>query len=758
MSEKSETCFDAKHLSRFLHEQLDESEESSVVEHLNNCASCQTTLESIAADGSLWCELREYYSDRKNDSSRPSAFSSEDEVKHLVELLGPTDYPDMMGRIGTYEVSGVVGRGSTGLVLKAFEQRLNRYVAIKVLSPNFASSGSARARFEREARAVAAVAHEHVVPVFAVDEYRNVPYLVMQYVGGGSLQQRIDRQGPLEVCEVVRVGMQVASGLAAAHAQGIVHRDVKPANVMLESGVERAMVTDFGLARVIDEASMTRSGIITGTPQFMSPEQAKGDYIDHRSDLFSLGSLMYTACTGRPPFRSETVYGVIRRVCESKIRPIREINPTAPEWLETFIARLCSKDREDRFESAKIVRETLAQELAHLQSPTAINVPDRSWELTLQKKSIAKKPTRSRLLFGCCASVILALAFSLVIKSRERASDAPQTSTSTTDDTRSDANLVQTDLANFVFNPNNQPVFASTITRAFPVESEKRLTLLAGRGHVSLFPSGSEQLEIRVKRTVAASNRNEAKEHFAKHRLVFTADDHGFTAHSHVSEQEANRFDDFEFQVFLPERYGVDISTLGGNISAEAIGGEMIASTRGGSVDVAEIDGHLRLTTDGGIVSVGSVHGNATIESIEGHIHLAHVQGDVFTRTTIGDTILDKIEGSADIKTSSGNVEVTFAAQPERASSIETIGGNISMSLRNGLAFDLEAETVGGFVRTPFVKSKEPMKKLTSPFNGGGVALRATSVSGRITVLDSGFRAPLPGQSRPKSKEYHDKW
>ena len=115
-----------------------------------------------------------------------------------MEFLGPTDNPDMMGRLGPYEVCGVVGRGSTGIVLKALEQRLNRFVAIKVLAPNFATNGSARTRFEREAKAVAAVAHEHVVPIFAVNEFGNLPYLVMQYASGGSLQQRIDRTGPLD--------------------------------------------------------------------------------------------------------------------------------------------------------------------------------------------------------------------------------------------------------------------------------------------------------------------------------------------------------------------------------------------------------------------------------------------------------------------------------------------------------------------------------------------------------------------------------
>jgi serine/threonine-protein kinase len=144
-----------------------------------------------------------------------------------------------------------------------------------------ATSGGARQRFAREARAAAAVNHEHVVAIHAVDAAGGLPYFVMPYVRGESLQRRIDRTGPLEVEAVLRIGMQIAAGLAAAHAQGVIHRDIKPGNILLEHGVERVMITDFGLARAVDDASLTRSGVIAGTPQYMSPEQAKGAAVDH---------------------------------------------------------------------------------------------------------------------------------------------------------------------------------------------------------------------------------------------------------------------------------------------------------------------------------------------------------------------------------------------------------------------------------------------------------------------------------------------
>ena len=194
-------------------------------------------------------------------------------------------------------------------MLKARDAKLERLVAVKVLNPDLASNGPARARFLREARSAAAVTHEHVVTIHAVDEANEMPFLVMEYILGVSLEDRIQRSGHLKVEEILRIGMQAASGLAAAHAQGVVHRDIKPSNILLENGVERVKITDFGLARVVHEAQLTQSNIVAGTPQYMSPEQARGELVDHRSDLFSLGCVLYAMCVGRSPFRAEDADG-----------------------------------------------------------------------------------------------------------------------------------------------------------------------------------------------------------------------------------------------------------------------------------------------------------------------------------------------------------------------------------------------------------------------------------------------------------------
>ena len=193
----------------------------------------------------------------------------------------------------------------------------------------------------------------------------------MECIDGISLQDKIDKVGTLGVKEILRIGMQIAEGLAAAHKQGLVHRDIKPANILLENGVERVKITDFGLARAVDDASVTQSGTVAGTPMYMSPEQAEGLAIDHRSDLFSLGTVLYVMCTGHPPFRASGTHAVLKRVIDASPRPIREVNNEIPDWLADIIAKLHAKKPADRFQTAKEVAEVLGQHLADVQAGRA---------------------------------------------------------------------------------------------------------------------------------------------------------------------------------------------------------------------------------------------------------------------------------------------------------------------------------------------------------------------------------------------------
>ena len=357
--------------------------------HLESCPSCQARLDRAAPDAdALLTLVREVGSptaapddpalsrclQRLRDEASPLRPAPPEPAD--LYFLRPADRPGLLGLLGTYEVRWVIGAGGMGVVLKAFDPALHRLVAIKVLSPALAGSATARRRFTREAQAAAAVCHEHVVPVHGVGEVDGLPYVVMQYIAGESLQQRLDRTGPLEVPEVVQIGLQTAQGLAAAHAQGLIHRDVKPANLLLEDGLARVKVTDFGLARTADDVGLTQAGVVAGTPEYMAPEQARGEALDHRADLFSLGSVLYACCTGGPPFRGGSAVAVLRRVSDEAPAPVRSRNPDVPAWLEGLIARLLAKDPAERFQSAGEVAALLERYLGHLRQPEPVPAPE----------------------------------------------------------------------------------------------------------------------------------------------------------------------------------------------------------------------------------------------------------------------------------------------------------------------------------------------------------------------------------------------
>jgi serine/threonine protein kinase len=378
-------------LKEFVDNRVSNREQAELSAHLENCERCQQILDSLVAGKESWSRAARQLAEqpakpepalqRVMDQLKSDAHSQDSPEKPepgdtvSLDFLSPSEKPEYLGRLGPYEVLQVIGKGGFGIVLKAFDPSLHRVVAIKVLAPFLATSGTARKRFIREAQAAAAVTHDHVVTIHAVDEANGLPYLVMQYIAGTSLQDRIDKGGPLELKEILRVGMQTAAGLAAAHAQGLIHRDIKPGNILLENGLHRVKITDFGLARAADDASLTQSGVVAGTPMYMAPEQARGEALDHRADLFSLGSVLYIMCTGRPPFRASTTMGVLHRVSSEMPRPIREISPEVPDWFAAIVAKLHAKEPADRFQSAHEVAELLNRHLAQLQQASWRSTP-----------------------------------------------------------------------------------------------------------------------------------------------------------------------------------------------------------------------------------------------------------------------------------------------------------------------------------------------------------------------------------------------
>lgn len=375
-------CDDTR-LQRLITADDSSSEYQTVAAHVETCLHCQERLLQLSGDDALIHELRDTLRAAADTESYHGSIGSSvlisiesggnDECAAECEpisldFLAPPSHPEMLGRIGRYEVERMIGSGGMGIVLKGFDTELHRVVAIKVLKPHLATNGAARRRFAREAQSAAAVVHEHVIPIHDVQSEQDTPFLVMQYVPGQSLQTRVDERGPLEPREVLRIARQAAAGLAAAHAQGLVHRDVKPANILLEQSVERVLISDFGLARTADDATLTRTGIVAGTPHYMSPEQAGGRPIDHRSDLFSLGSVIYFMCTGRPPFRAEHALAILNRICHDTHRPVDEINHDVPAELAEVVDRLLEKDPHNRFDNSHEVVEQIESILVDLQN------------------------------------------------------------------------------------------------------------------------------------------------------------------------------------------------------------------------------------------------------------------------------------------------------------------------------------------------------------------------------------------------------
>ena len=256
----------------------------NIAKHIESCKHCQKRIEELAGSAAQWKMAKAHLSsfDSLDYSEAESRYlSGECDVERAHrdqswmeaftrQWLQPPSHPELLGRLGRFDIERWIGSGGMGVVYKAFDTELNRPVAIKILAPYLAGIGAARQRFGREAKAAAAIVHEHVVAIHNVESNHESPYLVMQYVAGESLQQRLDRVGSLELCEILRIAKQTAAGLAAAHSQGLVHRDVKPSNILLEEGIERALLTDFGLARAADDASLTHTGYHPGTPEFMS--------------------------------------------------------------------------------------------------------------------------------------------------------------------------------------------------------------------------------------------------------------------------------------------------------------------------------------------------------------------------------------------------------------------------------------------------------------------------------------------------------
>jgi serine/threonine protein kinase/phage FluMu protein Com len=323
-------------------------------------------------------------------------------VADALDFLSPPQGADELGRLGPYRILKVLGTGGMGIVFKAEEPSLNRFVALKALKPAFADDPSAAARFEREARSVGKVKHDNVVTIYHVGKEGKIPYLAMELLAGEPLEARLEREPKLPPMEVVRIGKEIARGLAAAHKLGLMHRDIKPGNIWLEApesaddgdpasngapAVSRVKILDFGLARSADASEqLTANGVVVGTPEFMAPEQARGGAIDTRCDLFSLGILLYYMSTGELPFKrkNKNLMSVLMAIAKEEPTPPVFLNNDIPDEISGLIMHLLQKDADDRPASANAV----VQRLAEIENPSlAAKAPPAKNAETATKKS-----------------------------------------------------------------------------------------------------------------------------------------------------------------------------------------------------------------------------------------------------------------------------------------------------------------------------------------------------------------------------------
>lgn len=283
---------------------------------------------------------------------------------------------------GRYSLDRELGRGGMGIVYLAHEVRLQRPVAIKLLPPAMAAQAPLRERFLREARTAARLSHPNIVPLHAVDEIADYVYYAMAYVPGETLARRVARK-PFPVAEATRILRELAWALAYAHAQGVVHRDIKPENVILEQGTGRAMVTDFGIAAVEWDTRDTGPGQLLGTPEFMSPEQASGEAVDGRSDLYSVGALGYYLLSGKPPFQGTTAVKLLAQHLTAPIPSLAAMAPGVPEALAQILERCLAKEPDRRPGSGAQLADELGTILqAHPEPPPALRAVLRRFRLS----------------------------------------------------------------------------------------------------------------------------------------------------------------------------------------------------------------------------------------------------------------------------------------------------------------------------------------------------------------------------------------
>ncbi len=317
--------------------------------------------------------------------------------------------PGVGETFGGYVIEALLGRGGMGSVYLATQSRLGRKVALKVISPDLADDEAFRARFLRESQLVASLDHPNVVPVYDADEIDGVLYLAMRYVEGPSLRDLIRRQGRLDPEETLRIGEQVGGALDAAHAAGLVHRDVKPGNILLTDLGGHAYLCDFGLAKRTTSVTATEPGSFLGSVDYCAPEQIQGRPVDARADVYSLGCVLFHCLTGEPPFRRDSEVAVLHAHLETPPRRLSEVVPDHPRGLDEALAKALAKDPEGRYSSAGALAAALGRALHGAPGEEATRAAPTVSPPAMRARGLGRRP----LLFSAVVAVALLLGAGL---------------------------------------------------------------------------------------------------------------------------------------------------------------------------------------------------------------------------------------------------------------------------------------------------------------------------------------------------------
>lgn len=451
-------CPDHEILAQLLLGKLDASQASPLEQHLLDCEDCGSVSDElirndevtnairlgpdVKADEELLvraiarakrlCREIETVASQQTQTVSSSAngddFSLIEHESTLVaeglEILSPAEMPDEIGRLGGYRVLNVIGRGGMGIVFRGEDVQLKRQVALKVMKPELAARASAKERFLREAQSTAAIEHPNIISIYQVSEDQGVPFIAMPFLQGETLKSLLRRKKRLSQIEIIRIGHQIASGLDKAHERGLIHRDIKPDNIWVEQASDQIKILDFGLARdILQDNGLTQPGIIVGTPSYMAPEQAQGNDVDERCDLFSLGTLLYQLATGRVPFVGANVTATLMAVAHEAPVPIERDSAGISSDLSDLIMCLLSKDREVRPQTAAAVAESLA----NIERTSIAGNADASDSKMVGSANLAGKPaskvgddsppfSRTRLLWmGGFGAAALATIITLVM-------------------------------------------------------------------------------------------------------------------------------------------------------------------------------------------------------------------------------------------------------------------------------------------------------------------------------------------------------